>query len=176
MYFYFKYGATTEIYTLSLHDALPISPGRRARRCSGRASSTKPAAPCATAVTRHRSRRSPPPTPAGRSNWRLPRTPGDFVRVAADGVRPGYSTPGRDGGRGREEGDHRDADRRPDLHRRDRPRRDVALVASPPAALATASHPTRRARSFPHARAPDRHRHLPLHRHRGLDEAAPRAG
>src|SRR4029077_21296807 len=29
--FFFKDTATTEIYTLSLHDALPISAGRRAR-------------------------------------------------------------------------------------------------------------------------------------------------
>src|SRR2546430_13603616 len=30
--FFFNDTATTEIYTLSLHDALPISPGARARR------------------------------------------------------------------------------------------------------------------------------------------------
>src|SRR3712207_7301353 len=34
--FFFNDTATTEIYTLSLHDALPISPGgRRARRATG---------------------------------------------------------------------------------------------------------------------------------------------
>src|SRR2546427_4266625 len=31
-FFFFNDTATTEIYTLSLHDALPISPGRRASR------------------------------------------------------------------------------------------------------------------------------------------------
>src|SRR3712207_8265389 len=31
-YFFFNDTATTEIYTLSLHDALPISPGRVVRR------------------------------------------------------------------------------------------------------------------------------------------------
>src|SRR5438445_10842093 len=36
LYFFFNDAATTEIYTLSLHDALPISPRRnsRCRRCS----------------------------------------------------------------------------------------------------------------------------------------------
>src|SRR3712207_8007775 len=37
--FFFNDTATTEIYTLSLHDALPISGGRRSRRCSSAASS-----------------------------------------------------------------------------------------------------------------------------------------
>src|SRR5215203_7554688 len=32
VFFFFNDTATTEIYTLSLHDALPISPGRRHRR------------------------------------------------------------------------------------------------------------------------------------------------
>src|SRR5215204_2865117 len=32
--FFFHHAATTEIYTLSLHDALPISPGSRSRRTS----------------------------------------------------------------------------------------------------------------------------------------------
>src|SRR5690242_21107598 len=31
-FFFFNDTATTEIYTLSLHDALPISPGRRSAR------------------------------------------------------------------------------------------------------------------------------------------------
>src|SRR2546425_8722752 len=39
-FFFFNDTATTEIYTLSLHDALPISAGRpgmsRCRRCPGR--------------------------------------------------------------------------------------------------------------------------------------------
>src|SRR2546430_12797492 len=46
-FFFFNDTATTEIYTLSLHDALPIfcvnRPGGRCRECSG----GKRAAPCA---------------------------------------------------------------------------------------------------------------------------------
>src|SRR2546427_1734008 len=34
-FFFFNDTATTEIYTLSLHDALPISPRERSRRCRG---------------------------------------------------------------------------------------------------------------------------------------------
>src|SRR6266702_2460781 len=39
VFFFFNDTATTEIYTLSLHDALPISarPGRAGRRAAGRA-------------------------------------------------------------------------------------------------------------------------------------------
>src|SRR5882724_10709998 len=73
--------------------------------------------------------------PGLRSSRRLQRTTGDFVRVAPDGIRPGYGTCTpcrRDRGRRRQEGDHGDADRRPDLRRRDRPRRDLALVTPPP--------------------------------------------
>src|SRR5260221_2019224 len=33
LFFFFNDTATTEIYTLSLHDALPISPARRHPRC-----------------------------------------------------------------------------------------------------------------------------------------------
>src|SRR2546429_7384543 len=40
LFFFFNDTATTEIYTLSLHDALPIS--RRARRAAARASSPSP--------------------------------------------------------------------------------------------------------------------------------------
>src|SRR3990170_8981336 len=36
-FFFFNDTATTEIYTLSLHDALPISPSRIRRRISSRA-------------------------------------------------------------------------------------------------------------------------------------------
>src|SRR2546422_8338221 len=43
VYFFFNDTATTEIYTLSLHDALPIS--RRARR--GQTASAKPSRPSA---------------------------------------------------------------------------------------------------------------------------------
>src|SRR2546421_12286965 len=35
VFFFFNDTATTEIYTLSLHDALPISPGPRCLRTSG---------------------------------------------------------------------------------------------------------------------------------------------
>src|SRR3712207_7671737 len=48
MYFFFNDTATTEIYTLSLHDALPIFSrllpcgGRRARRWKGRAARPTP--------------------------------------------------------------------------------------------------------------------------------------
>src|SRR3989442_7131683 len=35
-FFFFNDTATTEIYTLSLHDALPISTGPRARPCTSR--------------------------------------------------------------------------------------------------------------------------------------------
>src|SRR5256885_6867181 len=37
MFFFFNDTATTEIYTLSLHDALPISPGRCPRPAAGAA-------------------------------------------------------------------------------------------------------------------------------------------
>src|SRR5262249_61753936 len=49
-FFFFNDTATTEIYTLSLHDALPICRGRSTRRCG--------ASPrCASRATRCRSRR-----------------------------------------------------------------------------------------------------------------------
>src|SRR5438034_6575489 len=35
LFFFFNHTATTEIYTLSLHDALPISRSRRSRRRGG---------------------------------------------------------------------------------------------------------------------------------------------
>src|SRR6266566_8480745 len=45
-FFFFNDTATTEIYTLSLHDALPICAGRRARpRLPGRADEWRGAAP-----------------------------------------------------------------------------------------------------------------------------------
>src|SRR2546430_8743357 len=53
LFFFFNDTATTEIYTLSLHDALPISP-RRSRRASWRARrSTR-----RTTVCRRRDRKS----------------------------------------------------------------------------------------------------------------------
>src|SRR5438309_3006686 len=61
--FFFNATATTEIYTLSLHDALPISPsGRRGwRRRSPPAARTR-AAPAPARPARS-ARRSPPRTP-----------------------------------------------------------------------------------------------------------------
>src|SRR6266550_8873667 len=41
-FFFFNDTATTEIYTLSLHDALPISAGRRRRRRSSGRGSPRP--------------------------------------------------------------------------------------------------------------------------------------
>src|SRR3712207_8255627 len=63
MSFFFNDTATTEIYTLSLHDALPISPssrptrrrGRTCRRCSGRAAPAR-GAPVSATSSRRRSR------------------------------------------------------------------------------------------------------------------------
>src|SRR2546426_5475930 len=58
-FFFFNDTATTEIYTLSLHDALPISPSRSERRRFGGRSRT--ACPGATRSWRRSSRSSPPP-------------------------------------------------------------------------------------------------------------------
>src|SRR2546422_4545768 len=60
-FFFFNDTATTEIYTLSLHDALPISP-----RSGGR-----PLRPCRSARPRP-SRRGhrPPPGSRSRAGWR----------------------------------------------------------------------------------------------------------
>src|SRR2546429_2123783 len=58
IYFFFNDTATTEIYTLSLHDALPISGDARRRTC-------RPAAPCTATDRRPCSRRGIPRT--GRS-------------------------------------------------------------------------------------------------------------
>src|SRR6266480_7150788 len=57
--FFFNDTATTEIYTLSLHDALPISPGRRGQgdlRGRPRAPCRRPARPGPRAVRRDRKR------------------------------------------------------------------------------------------------------------------------
>src|SRR6267143_5719345 len=53
-FFFFNDTATNEIYTLSLHDALPISSTRRAARCS----STSRCSARRTASTRGRDRKS----------------------------------------------------------------------------------------------------------------------
>src|SRR3712207_8844411 len=71
-FFFFNDTATTEIYTLSLHDALPISaPGLRASRRRRRR-------PCARAPPhrRPRSRTAPRPAPgSGRpTHWRETRS------------------------------------------------------------------------------------------------------
>src|SRR2546422_8192605 len=60
-FFFFNDTATTEIYTLSLHDALPISPSPRAVR-----SSSAPTTAC--------SRRSCPEQAGERSSWPRPNT------------------------------------------------------------------------------------------------------
>src|SRR5256885_8503283 len=44
-FFFFNDTATTEIYTLSVHDALPISPTRGTRRAVPPASPTRPSTP-----------------------------------------------------------------------------------------------------------------------------------
>src|SRR5690349_24194515 len=44
--FFFNYPSTTEIYTLSLHDALPISPLRSLRRTGSTPALTHAAPPC----------------------------------------------------------------------------------------------------------------------------------
>src|SRR2546422_6781098 len=55
LFFFFNDTATTEIYTLSLHDALPISPGRAPPPCGrGWASSRGAARPCARPCRRMR--------------------------------------------------------------------------------------------------------------------------
>src|SRR2546425_9199030 len=56
LFFFFNDTATTEIYTLSLHDALPISPRRRSRSST---SSTRSSRRCSTRAWRwSRARRS----------------------------------------------------------------------------------------------------------------------
>src|SRR5258706_16341507 len=59
-FFFFNDTATTEIYTLSLHDALPIS-----RRCRA----------CASGRSRSRARGRPSRSPAGRSAGASGRSP-----------------------------------------------------------------------------------------------------
>src|SRR2546429_4130120 len=60
-FFFFNDTATTEIYTLSLHDALPISPGagdRGARRPDDPAAHRRPAGQPGVAADRGRDRKS----------------------------------------------------------------------------------------------------------------------
>src|SRR3712207_7361477 len=67
--FIFNDTATTEIYTLSLHDALPISqrPRRRQRKPSSR-----PAADSLRLPTQQPATRTPPPSRAGSSRTLCP--------------------------------------------------------------------------------------------------------
>src|SRR6266496_2208590 len=61
LYYFFNDTATTEIYTLSLHDALPISAGKP------RSWRTRPSPPRPPA----RGRSRPPPAPGDRKSTRL---------------------------------------------------------------------------------------------------------
>src|SRR3712207_7264408 len=63
--FFFNDTATTEIYTLSLHDALPIWPPPQRRCPSG---SPRPGGRCPRSP-------SPSPAPAPSPRWRPPRSP-----------------------------------------------------------------------------------------------------
>src|SRR5256885_10705869 len=66
-FFFFNDTATTEIYTLSLHDALPISE-------SGLASSRARRLPCVAPLSAHRGRgRGSRPARPGRGPWRQTR-------------------------------------------------------------------------------------------------------
>src|SRR5438270_10357178 len=56
--FFFKDTATTEIYTLSLHDALPISLSPRLARCAARAAARSAGSPPARARPPTRDRKS----------------------------------------------------------------------------------------------------------------------
>src|SRR2546425_10112184 len=60
IFFFFNDTATTEIYTLSLHDALPISGSDRGRGETGG---------CTDRIS---SRRFPAPSPAAADRYRLP--------------------------------------------------------------------------------------------------------
>src|SRR2546429_5876118 len=73
VFFFFNDTATTEIYTLSLHDALPISPRRATRRRGDRAAprTPTPAADgrgCASAGTRAARRGAAPDRKSTRLN------------------------------------------------------------------------------------------------------------
>src|SRR6266498_4782989 len=57
-FFFFNDTATTEIYTLSLHDALPISPARGTPRPAGPAGRPARRRPAARGAARPRDRKS----------------------------------------------------------------------------------------------------------------------
>src|SRR5215213_3737785 len=63
-FFFFNDTATTEIYTLSLHDALPISSSSAAARRRRGGSGT-----CRTDPPRTRTRRAAPPARRRRTTW-----------------------------------------------------------------------------------------------------------
>src|SRR2546426_8663289 len=65
VFFFFNDTATTEIYTLSLHDALPISRSRRAG--------------CRAAAHHERGRRAPGRRSRGRAGPRTDRPPGNVL-------------------------------------------------------------------------------------------------
>src|SRR3712207_6894493 len=77
--FIFNDTATTEIYTLSLHDALPISqrPRRRQRKPSSR-----PAADSLRLPTQQPATRTPPPSRAGSSRTLCPQVAEDAQKSA----------------------------------------------------------------------------------------------
>src|SRR5436190_22115778 len=110
---------------------LPRGRRRTPRWAAGRSTTRVPS--CGSTTTRARSSGSRGPQPAMR-RW-IPRsrpTARDCGRVAPD-VRRGHCLARRRRGRGdgRQEGHHRHADHRADLHRRDRDRADAALGAAP---------------------------------------------
>src|SRR3712207_7274859 len=67
VFFFFNDTATTEIYTLSLHDALPISPSIRTAAASWGAASTRSATTTSSSTAPRWPRRSPPAMPSWRS-------------------------------------------------------------------------------------------------------------
>src|SRR3989442_5629148 len=83
-FFFFNDTATTEIYTLSLHDALPISPGRRERLRCRRAFGRWQRGACRPA----RGSRSVPPARAARSRARADRK---STRLNSSHVRISYA-------------------------------------------------------------------------------------
>src|SRR3712207_9154905 len=66
-FFFFNDTATTEIYTLSLHDALPISSTSGPPSGATRQSSSPRTSSCRPSTARPASHRLRPPTHAGRS-------------------------------------------------------------------------------------------------------------
>src|SRR5690242_21245734 len=63
---FYQDSATTAIYTLSLHGALPISPGRPSPRAEGRSPRRAPGAPVPAAVARRGGAGDPAGGTAGR--------------------------------------------------------------------------------------------------------------